>query len=591
MREAVAVELSPAGSLAGRTSANSSVSADQAARETIESVIVAVILAFLFRAFVAEAFVIPTGSMAPTLQGRHMDVVCPQCGHQYRTGASVENNELGPPRGEVTRTRCPICRYAMGLSKDHDANHKSFNGDRILVSKFAYQLVQPQRWDVIVFKYPGEAKVNYIKRLIGLPGETIRIRHGDIFVLDRATANESFNPQRFSIARKSPDKVLAMLQLVDDTRYVGQRLRDAQWPSRWRPEPIMKQAEPWRPADQGEGFVVAAGAGDSWLRYRHLIPRADDWYRIGKHEPLQLASYQGQLVTDYYAYNDSYSQLESSDAGGECWVGDLAIECEVAVRSHQGEVLLDLVEGGTHFRCGIEVATGKAMLSLVGSKSKVWDSEASRFGSPAGATGIRGPGTYRLRFANVDDQLFLWVNEQVVEFNAPTTFKSPADVTPWWSEADPGDLSPVGVGARQAELRVVRLRVLRDVYYRAVEPIEPYRNSEYDRQRVGYEFDIPEVLANPHAWSQTRLFAARRSVTFGLAADQYFPLGDNSPESRDARVWSEKRSGSEELVPPPYVSRDLLIGKALLIYWPHAWRAGSDWLPIVPNFQRMGMIR
>jgi len=64
----------------------------RATRETIESIAVAVILAFLFRAFVAEAFVIPTGSMAPTLQGRHMDVTCSKCGCPYRTGASVEND-------------------------------------------------------------------------------------------------------------------------------------------------------------------------------------------------------------------------------------------------------------------------------------------------------------------------------------------------------------------------------------------------------------------------------------------------------------------------------------------------------------------
>ena len=54
----------------------------QAARETVESIVVAVILAFLFRAFIAEAFVIPTGSMAPTLQGRHMDVRCIECGYR-----------------------------------------------------------------------------------------------------------------------------------------------------------------------------------------------------------------------------------------------------------------------------------------------------------------------------------------------------------------------------------------------------------------------------------------------------------------------------------------------------------------------------
>src|SRR6476659_5463063 len=48
-------------------------------RETVESIAVAFILAFLFRTFVAEAFVIPTGSMATTLMGRHKDVQCPNC--------------------------------------------------------------------------------------------------------------------------------------------------------------------------------------------------------------------------------------------------------------------------------------------------------------------------------------------------------------------------------------------------------------------------------------------------------------------------------------------------------------------------------
>ena len=51
-----------------------------AIRETIESVVIAFVLAFLFRTFEAEAFVIPTGSMAPTLMGRHKDLVCPKCG-------------------------------------------------------------------------------------------------------------------------------------------------------------------------------------------------------------------------------------------------------------------------------------------------------------------------------------------------------------------------------------------------------------------------------------------------------------------------------------------------------------------------------
>ena len=59
-------------------------------RETVESIVIAFVLAFLFRTFEAEAFVIPTGSMAPTLMGRHKDVDCPKCGYRYQVSASEE---------------------------------------------------------------------------------------------------------------------------------------------------------------------------------------------------------------------------------------------------------------------------------------------------------------------------------------------------------------------------------------------------------------------------------------------------------------------------------------------------------------------
>src|SRR3984885_11111668 len=52
-------------------------------KETVESILVAFILAFIFRSFVVEAFVIPTGSMAPTLLGAHMHFRCPDCGYEW----------------------------------------------------------------------------------------------------------------------------------------------------------------------------------------------------------------------------------------------------------------------------------------------------------------------------------------------------------------------------------------------------------------------------------------------------------------------------------------------------------------------------
>jgi signal peptidase I len=97
------------------------------------------------------------------------------------------------------------------------------------------------------------------------------------------------------------------------------------------------------------------------------------------------------------------------------------------------------------------------------------------------------------------------------------------------------------------------------------------------------------------------LFANRREVTFPLKGDQFFVLGDNSPASKDSRLWSqdtrswsmENRSWSGEH-PEFYVKRELLIGKALFIYWPHSF----DRLPYLnipfpyfPNFKDMGFVR
>ena len=63
-------------------------------RDFVEQIVVAIILAILIRGFDAEAFVIPTGSMAPTLMGRHKEVTCPQCGYVYAVNASEETEDF-----------------------------------------------------------------------------------------------------------------------------------------------------------------------------------------------------------------------------------------------------------------------------------------------------------------------------------------------------------------------------------------------------------------------------------------------------------------------------------------------------------------
>src|SRR5690606_27897113 len=130
----------------------------------------------------AEGFVIPTGSMAPTLLGRQKELDCPQCGARYNINSDREVNADGSP-GALPPTTilagvCDNCRFPTPVTEV-----PNFQGDRIYVMKTPLDLpfvpalgrAELERWDVAVFKLPEEPEVRYIKRLVGMPGETLRI--------------------------------------------------------------------------------------------------------------------------------------------------------------------------------------------------------------------------------------------------------------------------------------------------------------------------------------------------------------------------------------------------------------------------------
>lgn len=64
-----------------------------------------------------------------------------------------------------------------------ESMHPTFeSGDYLIVDELSYRFHPPHRGDVIVFRYPGDPKIFYIKRVVGLPGETIHIEHGKVMV-------------------------------------------------------------------------------------------------------------------------------------------------------------------------------------------------------------------------------------------------------------------------------------------------------------------------------------------------------------------------------------------------------------------------
>lgn len=623
----------------------------QSLRETVESIVVAFILAFLFRAFVAEAFVIPTGSMAPTLMGAHKDTVCEHCGKQYQASASNEfdSNTGSKTDSLVVASTCPTCRALNAYDLANDANHSSFSGDRILVSKFDYVLHNPDRWDVIVFKYPLNARMNYIKRLVGLPGEHLLIKGGDVYV----RKNEA---EAWTIARKPPHKISAMRQSVSDTKYQPAELIEAGWPSLWQPSPPENASAPSWKITQDKNLwsaELATSPSTEWLRYYHKFLTSAEWNTFDNEKQLPTVEpLSSHLITDYQAYNTSYmtdrgnvydpkGKLRPEFQGSirpyfnlepyqvhserrrrshsqvapqndsEHWVSDLAGDFDLDVSSDSGTVSVMLVEYGIEFRCDIDIATGKATLQATdgGQAVAIFTGGNSPQATKLTAdTPLRGAGKHRLEIANFDDQIVVWANGKLVKFDQPSTFnfesfRNDTERRPHWTADNPLDAAPVAIGGTGVAMKVERAKVWRDIYYIAIMPNKDfYSDFPLDRSaaliatipseggRAAAENQsadashaaILSTYQHPEWWSESNLFSMRNQRTYSLDDDHYFPMGDNSAQSADARAWYGEHGDHN------YVEQRFMLGKALIVFWPHYWNRP---IPFFPNFSRMGLIR
>ena len=76
-------------------------------------------------------------------------------------------------------TRCVIVNAETPTSS---MENTIMTGDRVIGNRFAYSFSDPQRFDIIIFRYPDDESQLFIKRIIGLPGETVEIRDGKIYL-------------------------------------------------------------------------------------------------------------------------------------------------------------------------------------------------------------------------------------------------------------------------------------------------------------------------------------------------------------------------------------------------------------------------
>lgn len=548
-------------------------------RDTVEAIVVAFILALVVRGFEAQAFVIPTGSMAPTLMGRHKEISCPQCGFVYTVNASheVEGGNPAPVYSGI----CTNCRYqARGLTED-----PSFKGDRILVMMFPYDLPflpgssPPQRWDVVVFRYPEEPEVSYIKRLIGLPGETVRIKHGDIYI--RKPGEEEFHLERKPLRHQR-----AVQMIVHDDRYRPVALAaNEQW-LRWRGE----GPGGWKAVDPKQSmYRCEAGSGDDWtvLDYRHVVPDPEQWEAALSAQPLPRAP-RASLITDFYSYNTNmgrhYSDLIEEPGMARYawmqphWVGDLTLEADLETSSASGEVRFELTKGGVPYRCTLDLATGHARFER--GEETLHEAE----------TTVKVPGRHKIEFANVDDRLTLLVDGSPVDGPGVEYERGDEPLVP--TEAD---LSPVKIAARRASVSVSNLVLKRDIYYTQT-PGENDYGTVFGSRHPRNPTQLLDFLAQPSHFSN---FSEIDAHDYKLGDDRFMMLGDNSPQSKDSRGWdsNDRYWDTTSHREPWEVPRSLLTGKAFFVYWPHGvplWPQLKLWdtrFPFRPYVERMRWIR
>ncbi len=540
-------------------------------REIIETVVFVVVLVLMLRSFAAEAFVIPTGSMATTLWGYQKVVTCPECGYEFPVNCSQEVDPQTPPPTFVNGGICHNCLKKIHFLRPQEhagefrdpevadiADPGWNSGDRVLVAKFVYDLFKtlPQRLDVVVFKYPKEpvknhVPMNYIKRLVGLPGETIAIHYGKLYALSpeeskhyddyqeaqadpqkmadlwqrdhmhRNDAEDQFKQGKFHIIRKPPEAILDMRRIVYSNDHPAKDLQQSGAPPRWSSTP----GSAW--TEMGNTFRAngdLAAEQPAWLRYQHIV-------RGHGNKP--------RLITDFMGYNTWESRDVPHHPPSENWVGDLLLECEVTIDKLQGELMLELSKGTDRFRARWDLATGDCTLfRLPHFKPLERSNEEQNLGTRP--TALKKAGKYRLRFANIDEKLTVWVDNTLPFGEEGVVYEAPKEKGP----TKENDLEPASIGTRGASLTVRHLTLWRDTYYTA--SFDAPGSSDHSGHNVDF--------GDPTTWGGLQ-DAQMPVITMYVQPGHFLCLGDNSPESSDGRSWG--------LVP-----ERLLLGKALLVYYP-----------------------
>ncbi len=502
-------------------------------RDNLEAFAVAIALALIVRHYSLEAFRIPSKSMMPTLVGAD-------------TG-----------------------------------------GDRILVDKGRWLRHDPARWEPTVFQYPLNRSKNFIKRMVGMPGETLKIEDGDIWT-SRGGAD-------FGIERKPEGPQEALFfpyypEPVEQRDYFANR-RERNW-----------EGLGWEIDERGGRFAVDA-TGKVTLRF--------------------LAD-----VLQYRSEGVWGNALLPEYKKGDGAAGDLRVRFDLGVE-RAGTFAIELTE---------HALARRLVLAPQGSYATVANMDGTEERFPVDVR--LGEGAYAVSFANVDDSLVIAI-EGDADFRKTFAFSSKGDAEQ--RAADERHVADADTEAARIESQdpkeAARLRGEAEALRRKLAA---------GRTRVAFEADglkatLKDVRIDRDVhYTIDSTHDQRLRHGLEIPEGHYFMLGDNTLSSKDSRAWQiadvTMKDGTrirweeahalhmgdvpgqpeadfdidgpdrvievkadvdglvrrfhtsdvelvERNVPYGFVSEDHLVGRAFAIFWPiHVW-------PVVKQGTRIGLIR
>ncbi|MFM9959553.1 MAG: signal peptidase I [Phycisphaerales bacterium] len=559
---------------------------DSPAKETVISMIISLALALVAKSYVVEAFVIPTGSMAPTLLGQHMQFRSPQSGYEWSVNPFYFRDNSGQfpfeIQGNGGTQPYPTSTDPMSTSRVNGWEQNAMlhmrragfappqqpkrnrAGDRILVHKWLYEVFEPKRFDVVVFKNPEEPLQNYIKRLIGLPHEDVWLCDGDVFV--RPHKNGEPDPgAAWTIQRKSDRVQSSLWRDVFSIEYT---------PPKERHEigGVKVFEVPWKAGSTGGGIWDFTGPV----------------YRNGADESSLLWNTGAWPIWTFQVYND----IRGRNVIDDKWpISDLRLRA--GVKPEKAGLGLTATITARRHEFQAAVRDGKAMLQMrptsegisvgasAGTGPDGWTVLAQ--GDMPGGALVAGAVT-DVEFWHFDQRLELRINGGVVlaheygwSAEQRTMFVTGPD--------DPNNTF--------GDARLTRPVVYEDGKTGTPAAERPrvewtFSGSPVTLYRVGLDKDVyyePRYFNSRPSRGSSAEFAA------SLRKDQFFCCGDNSTNSMDGRMWPsvDPWIAAEIDDTPGVVHRDLLLGKAFFVYFP-APHLLMDRVPI-PDFGRMRFIR